>query len=95
MGLVEDDQVPLGLLETREDVGLNGKVDGRHHTIVLDPHVLPEAAGDGFARDQREALAEALPHLPAPLVGEGLGAEHQDARHIPALHELAQEKGRP
>ena len=70
---------PVRLLKPGKDVVLHGQVDGRHHLVGLDPDVLTKAVGDGLAGNQGEPLAESLPHLPPPLVGQGLRAEHQDS----------------
>ena len=94
MGLIEDHQVPLGLLDTGENVILYRKVNGGDNAVVLDPDVLAEASRDGLAGDQRKRLPESLPHLPPPLVGQRLGAQDQHPRHLSALHQLAHEQPR-
>ena len=43
VSLVEDDDVPLRLLKSGEDVRLDREIDGRDHLIGLDPDVLPKA----------------------------------------------------
>jgi hypothetical protein len=90
--LVENDEVPCSLFEARQNVGLNAEVDRSNHEIVLYPGVLAVCRSHRLAGEQYETLLEPLPHLAAPLIGESLGAEHEHAADILALHQLAHQQ---
>jgi hypothetical protein len=92
--LVEDDQIPLGLLQPRKDVLLYRQVHRGDDKVVLEPCILPKGTADRVASKQGKALSEPLPHFPPPLIGQSLGTEDEYAPRLLALHQLPHQQPR-
>ena len=90
MRLVDDHQVPVGLLElVLEVVGAGKLVHPRDEQVVPGEDMLPSGLGVGeLAGEQLERQAELLPQFVLPLLDQPAGRDDQAALQVAAEHQL-------
>ena len=92
MGLVDDHQVPVDLLQPGEDVLPLGQVQGCHDLGPLQPLVHSELVVDVAASHHDELLVELLQEFPLPLESQVGGADDEYPLHQAPELELPDEK---
>ena len=94
VGLVDDHQVPVDLLQAGEDVLPLGQVQGGDDLRPFQPLVHSELVVDVAALHDGELLVELLPEFPLPLEGQVGGADDKYPLHQAPQLELADEEAR-
>src|SRR5438552_18783988 len=94
MRLVHDDQIPMDLAQSREDLLSLGQVEGGNDTALLNPLIYAELVADVLTLEHEELRVELLLELALPLEGQVGRADDQDALGESAQLELADEEPR-
>src|SRR3989442_5403861 len=79
MGFIYDDEVPMDLFQSRQDVRSFGEVQGSEDLLVFNPLVDAELVADGVAPDDMELLVELLHQFALPLEGQIRRTDDEDA----------------
>ncbi len=79
MRLVHDHEIPVDLLQPRQDVGAFCQVERRDDAGALEPLIHPELLAQILPLHDQECGVELLFHLALPLEGEVRRADDQDA----------------
>lgn len=76
--LVHDDEIPMRLPQTRQDLVALRKVERRDDPLPLHPPVDPELVADVSAFQNQKLLVELLLQFPLPLEREVRGTDHEN-----------------
>ena len=92
--LVDDDQIPVHLAQTWQNVGALGQVERRDHPIPLEPLVDAELLPKVLSLHDQERGVVLFLELTLPLEGEVRGADDEDPLGQAAQLQLADEEAR-
>ena len=94
MRLVHDDQIPMDLAQSGEDLLSLGQVEGGDDPVLLNPLIHAELVADVLTLEHEELRVELLLELALPLEGEVGRADDQDALGEAAQLELPDQETR-
>jgi hypothetical protein len=94
VGLIDNDEVPVDLPQSRKEFRPLRQVQRRDDPIALHPLVHAKLLPDVLALHHKELRVEFLLQFALPLKGEICGADDQDALGQTSKLQLANEKAR-
>ena len=95
VGLVHDDEVPVGVLQLGDDVVVPREVvEPGDHQVLLGERVPAAGALDRLARHDLEVQAELVREFVLPLLDQGTGADDEAALDVAPDEELLDEEAR-
>ena len=90
--LIDDDQIPMHLLQPGQDLGALGEVERGDDLLLLQPLVDPELVADIAALHHQKRLVEFFPEFPLPLERQVRGADDEHPFNEAAELEFADEE---